>query len=77
MKISGNCIVGDHIQVDRFTAKWASIKVLPITYYRKQEEITKILDSCTGICAELDNGEHVSIRFSEKSDLENFYKQIA
>lgn len=75
MRQHGNCIIGDPIKVDNYTSKWMSVMISPIRYYRKQDEICDILKKCHGPYAEIDNGDHISIRFLEKSDLELFCKE--
>lgn len=77
MRQSGNCIIGDPIKVDNYTANWVNVKLSPFVYYRKQDEICNLLDKCVGPHTELDYGDYVSIRFLEKCDLELFCKETA
>jgi hypothetical protein len=74
MKQEGKCIVGDPISVDSYTAGWNSVKLHPAVFYRRIDEIQKSFKSIKGLYAELDMGQYVVIRFSEKSDVTNFYR---
>lgn len=75
MKQQGKCIVGDPIQVDNFTAGWMSVRIHPASYYRRQEEILEGLKSSKGLYAELDLGQFIVIRFSEKDDMTAFHRR--
>lgn len=75
MRQTGNCIIGDPVKVDNFTAHWINVKLSPFVYYRKQDEICNLLAKCVGPYTEIDNGDHISIRFLEKSDLELFCRE--
>ena len=74
MKQKGNCIVGEQRNVDDFTSDWMSIKMHPGTYYRRENEIQKTLDSVKGLYAELDMGQFIVLRFSEKDDVTRFHR---
>lgn len=75
MKQQGKCIVGDPIQVDNFTADWMSVRIHPTSYYRRQEEILEGLKNSKGLYAELDLGQFIVIRFSEKDDMTAFHRR--
>jgi len=74
MKQQGKCIVGDPISVDGYTADWMSIRVHPGTFYRRLEAIYKTLDSIKGVYAEIDMGQFVLLRFSDKDDVTKFHR---
>lgn len=75
MKKEGKCIVGNHISVDSYTSDWISVKLHPAMFYRRIDEIQQSFKSIKGMYAELDMGQYVVIRFSEKSDMTAFYKK--
>jgi hypothetical protein len=75
MKQEGKCIVGDPISVDSYTADWISVKLHPTMFYRRLNEIQKGFKSVKGLYAELDMGQYVVLRFSEKDDVTAFYKR--
>lgn len=74
MKQKGKCIVGDIIRVDRFTSDWLNVKLHPATYYRRIDQFQDGFEKMKGIYTELDLGQYVSIRFSEKDDLTEFHR---
>lgn len=74
MKQQGKCIVGDMREVDDFTSDWLSVKVHPAVYYRRQDEFQVTLDAVKGLYAEMDMGQYVLIRFSEKDDVTAFHR---
>jgi hypothetical protein len=74
MKQKGNCVTGDPIRLDKYTAGWLSVKLHPTTYYRRLDDIKKGYGSVKGIYAEIDMGHHVVVKFSEKEDLTDFYR---
>lgn len=75
MKQQGKCIIGDPIRVDNFTAGWLFIRIHPSSYYRRQEEFIQGLEQAKGLYAELDLGQFVVIRFSEKDDMTAFHRR--
>jgi hypothetical protein len=75
MKQQGKCIVGDPVQVDSYTADWMSVRIHPTSYYRRQDEILEGLKKTKGLYAELDMGQFVVIRFSEKEDMTAFHRR--
>lgn len=74
MKQVGKCLTGDPIRINSYTADWLSVKLHPLTFYRRMEEIQDGLEKAKGIYVELDLGQYVLIRFSEKSDLTEFHR---
>lgn len=74
MKQKGKCLIGDPIRVDRFTADWMSVRLHPGIFYKRMEQIQSSLDRTKGIYAELDLGQYVVIRFSEKDDVTAFHR---
>jgi len=75
MKRQGQCIVGDPIQVDDYTSDWASIRIHPSVFYRRQDELQKGFKSVKGLYAEIDMGQFVVVRFSEPEDMTAFHKR--
>jgi hypothetical protein len=75
MKQQGRCIVGNDISVNSYTSDWISVKLHPTTFYRRYEEFQKGLDTVAGLYAELDMGQYVLLRFSEKADVTAFHKR--
>lgn len=75
MKQKGKCLSGDPVQLDAFTSGWMSVKLHPGTFYRRQDEIYTDLDKSKGFYAEIDMGDFVVIRFSEKDDVTAFYRR--
>lgn len=74
MKQHGKCIVGDPVSLDSYTADWMSVRIHPGTYYRRLDDIRDTLDKIKGVYAELDMGQYVLLRFSEKDDVTSFHR---
>jgi hypothetical protein len=74
MKQQGRCIVGDLRVVDSYTSDWMSIKMHPATFYRRQADIQASLEKIRGLYAELDMGQYILLRFSEKDDVTTFHR---
>jgi len=74
MKQLGKCIVGELRKVDDFTSDWMSVKVHPAVYFRRQAEFDETLSKTKGFYAELDMGQYVLLRFSEKDDVTSFHR---
>lgn len=75
MKQQGRCIVGDPIIIDSYTSEWESVRLHPATFYRRFDDFQKGLNSIKGLYAEIDMGQYVVIRFSEKADMTAFHKR--
>jgi hypothetical protein len=75
MKQRGQCLTGDPIRIDRFTTNWLAVKLHPTTFYRRLEEFQSGFELVKGLYAEIDCGQYVSVRFSEKDDLTAFYRR--
>ena len=75
MKQQGKCITGDPVSVDNFTADWMSVRIHPTTFYRRQEEIHDGFGNMKGLYAEIDHGQYVTIRFSDKDDMTAFHRR--
>jgi len=75
MKQQGNCIIGDPVTVDNFTADWLSVRLHPTTFYRRIKEFHDGLESVKGLYTEIDLGQYVVIRFSEKDDMTAFHRR--
>jgi hypothetical protein len=74
MKQQGKCIVGDPISVDSYTADWMTIRLHPCVFYSRQEAFHNTLDSIKGLYAELDMGQFILLKFSEKEDVTRFHR---
>jgi len=75
MKQRGKCIIGDPIIVDSYTSDWATVRLHPAIFYRRQDEFQKGFKAMKGLYAEIDMGQFVIIRFSEKDDLTAFHRR--
>jgi hypothetical protein len=75
MKQEGKCIIGDPISVGSYTADWMTVRLHPIVYYRRYDEIQEGLKTSKGLYAEIDQGQFVVIRFSEKDDMTAFHRR--
>ncbi len=75
MKQQGRCIVGNQISVDNYTADWLSVRLHPTTYYRRHDQFQEGLDTVRGLYAELDLGQFVVLRFSDKDDMTAFHRR--
>ena len=75
MKQKGRCISGDPIQVDSYTSDWMSVRMHPASYYRRQEEILKSLEKSVGFYTDIDMGQFIVIKFSDKNDLTAFHRK--
>ena len=75
MKQKGKCITGDPIIVDSYTSDWETVRLHPTTFYRRQDEFQKGFKTVKGFYAEIDMGQFVVIRFSEKADMTAFHKR--
>lgn len=74
MKQKGHEIIGDVVKVDSYTCAWDQVKLHPSIFYRRYDEFSKSFRAVKGFYAELDLGQYVSIRFSEKADITKFYE---
>lgn len=75
MKQDGKCITGDPIRVERYTSDWLTVKLHPTTFYRRLEEFYNGFEEVKGLYAEIDCGQFVMVRFSEKDDLTAFHRR--
>jgi hypothetical protein len=75
MRQEGRFIIGDPVRLDNYTSDWASVRLSPATYYRRIDDFKKGLKTIKGLCAEIDMGQFVVIRFSEKNDMTAFHKK--
>lgn len=75
MKQQGKCIIGDPVRVDSYTSDWSSVRLHPAVFYRRQAEFQKGFKTVKGLYAEIDMGQFVVIRFSEKNDMTAFHKR--
>ena len=74
MKQHGKCLVGDPVLLERYTTGWLSIKLHPTTFYRRHNEFQSGFEQVRGLYAEIDCGQYVLVRFSEKEDLTHFHR---
>ena len=74
MKQKGNCLIGDPVTLDSYTADWESVRLHPTTFYRRLEQFQKGFKKVKGLYTEIDMGQFVTIRFSEKDDLTEFHR---
>jgi hypothetical protein len=74
MKQKGNCLVGDPIALDNFTSGWESVRLHPTIFYRRLDQFRKGLKKINGLYVEIDMGQFIMIRFSEKDDLTEFHR---
>jgi len=75
MKQEGKCIVGDPVRLDNYTSDWLSIRLHPTTFYRRFDEFQQGFKNVKGFYAEIDMGQFVVIRFSEKDDITAFHRR--
>ena len=75
MRLQGKCIIGDPIRINSFTADWMSVRLHPTTFYRRMEEFQEGFGKTKGLYTELDLGQFILIRFSEKEDLTAFHRR--
>ena len=74
MKQVDKCVVGNFVSVDSYTSEWDSIKLNPGVFYRRYAEFSEGFKKIKGLYAELDMGESIVIRFSDRSDMTLFYR---
>lgn len=74
MKQKGKEIVGDAVKVESYTSDWAQVRLHPGVFYRRYEEFEKSFKKVKGLYAEIDQGQFVTIRFSDKSDVTMFHR---
>lgn len=74
MKQKGQEIIGDPIKVDSYTSSWSQVRLHPSVFYRRYDQFLRGFNNVSGLYAELDFGQYISIRFSEKKDVTAFHK---
>lgn len=74
MKQKGKEIVGDDIKVDSYTHDWIQVRIHPGIFYRRYDDFINSLKTVKGLYAEIDQGQYVSVRFSDKNDVTEFYR---
>ena len=75
MKQEGKCLVGDPVRLDSFTSSWVKVRLHPATFYRRRDQFDEGFKDVKGLYAELDFGDFVDVRFSEKEDLTDFHRK--
>jgi len=74
MKQKGQELVGDTIKLDSYTSEWAQVRIHPIVFYRRYDAFLRGFKQVKGLYTELDLGQFVSIRFSDKNDVTTFHR---
>jgi len=74
MRQEGHEIVGNDIKVDSYTNKWLHVRVHPLVFYRRYDKFVEGFKQVKGLFAEIDQGQFISIRFSNKDDLTTFHR---
>ena len=74
MKQQGHAIIGDNIKVASYTDSWAQVRVHPCVFYRRYDAFAQGFKQVKGLYTELDLGQFVSIRFSDKNDVTTFHR---
>ena len=74
MKLDGKCITGNSRSLDSYTSDWSSVRLHPAVYFRRSDEIHESLENSNGLYTEIDLGQYIVIRFSEKSDVTSFHR---
>lgn len=75
MKQFGSNITGDPVRLESYTSDWSTIRLHPAIFYRRQDEIDEGLEDIKGLYAQIDMGNYVMLRFSEKDDLTEFHRK--
>lgn len=75
MKQQGKRLIGDPVRIERFTVDWETVRLHPTTYYRRIEEFLEGFDQVKGLYTDIDCGQYILIRFSEKDDLTAFHRR--
>jgi hypothetical protein len=75
MKQQGRCLTGDPIRLDSYTADWMTVRLHPTTFYRRLEEFEEGFKKVKGLYAEIDMGQFILIKFSEKDDVTAFHRR--
>ena len=74
MRQSGKCIIGETRAIDSYTSDWDSVRICPTVYYRRLSDFQDTLNNIEGMYTELDLGQYILIRFSNKDDLTKFHR---
>lgn len=74
MKIKDQCVTGSMHVVNNYTQEWHQVRIHPATFYRRIDQFIEGFKTVKGLYTELDLGQFVSIRFSNKQDLTDFYR---
>lgn len=74
MKRKGNFVTGDPVRVSKYTDHWMTVRLHPAVFYRRIDQFHDSLANSRGLYTEIDTGECVMIRFSDKEDLTAFYR---
>lgn len=75
MKQIGREITGNDIKVSSYTNDWIQIRIHPAIFYRRYEQFADSFNNIQGFYTELDQGQYVSVRFSDKNDVTEFYRK--
>lgn len=74
MKKLGNFVTGDPVRVVKYTNDWLTVRLHPGVFYRRLDQFHDSLARVKGLYTEIDIGDCVMIRFSDKEDLTAFYR---
>lgn len=74
MRQEGRAIVGNDIKVESYTNSWSQVRIHPLVFYRRYDDFAAGFKNIKGLYAELDLGQFVSIRFSDKNDVTAFHR---
>lgn len=75
MKQEGKFISGDPVRVERYTSDWLTIRLHPATFYRRFDEFQQGFSEVKGLYTEIDCGQYILVRFSDKEDLTAFHRR--
>ena len=74
MKQKGHEIIGDDVKIDSYTSDWKQVRIHPLVFYRRYDKFVEGFKTVKGLYVELDQGQFISIRFSDKNDLTTFHR---
>jgi hypothetical protein len=75
MKQLGKRLTGDPVRIERYTTDWLTVRMHPTTFYRRFDEFLEGFNSVKGLYTDIDCGQFILIRFSEKEDLTAFHRR--
>jgi hypothetical protein len=75
MKQQGKRLTGDPVRIEQFTTDWLTVRLHPTTFYRRIDEFQEGFSLVKGLYTDIDCGQFILIRFSEKEDLTAFHRR--